>query len=110
MGNCVHKFSAQSSVLLRPVAPKFRLVFILLLNLPNFQRFNPKITAFKFKTKESGGASRVFRARARHHLYVAFCAYRRADAVFPVLRARADPYERQDRVFVSANAIFVSAC
>ena len=60
--------------------------------------------------KESGGASRVFRARARHHFYATFCAYRRVDAVFPVLRARADPYERQDRIFVFAHAIFVSAC
>ena len=60
--------------------------------------------------KESGGANRVFRARARHHLYAAVCAYRRADAVFPVLRSRADPYERKDRVFVFAHAIFVPAC
>ena len=65
---------------------------------------------FKSKTKESSGTSRVFCARARHHLYVAVCAYRRADAIFPVLRTRADPYERQDRVFVFAYAIFVSAC
>ena len=65
---------------------------------------------FKSKTKESVGTSRVFRARARHYFYATVCAYRRADAIFPVLRTRADPYERQDRVFVFAHAIFVSAC
>ena len=65
---------------------------------------------FKSKTKESGGASRVFRTRARHYFYAAVYAYRRADAIFPVLRARADTYERQDRIFVFTHAIFVSAC
>ena len=65
---------------------------------------------FKSKTKESGGASRVFRTRARHYFYAAVCAYWRADVVFSVLRTRADPYERQDRVFVFAYAILVSAC
>lgn len=65
---------------------------------------------FKSKTKESGGASRVFCARARHYLYATFRAYWWADAIFSVLRARADTYERQNRVFVFTHAIFVSAC